>query len=273
MSDHCIADGCVGQTGQHRDLNGSHNITRSCAKHGEAKHAVAFGIDEHLHESARFRDRHGTKHRSHGQPGQAIRDAALPGLRLAQADAPQLRIGKHAERNLSVRGHATAAGDVVTDDEEIVDGDVQGAGVAAVAEFAISFVLMFAVLITSNHPRLTRATPFVAAALVAIFITFEAPLSGTSMNPARTFGSSVVGQIWTALWVYFTAPVLAMQCAAIIYRRSGRVVYCAKLHHHNSARCIFNCAFAELAARELGARANSSENAASKLPPHRIGCR
>ena len=147
-----------------------------------------------------------------------------------------------------------------------------GAGVAAAAEFAISFVLMLAVLITSNHPQLTRYTPFVAAALTAIFITFEAPLSGASMNPARTFASSVVGQIWTALWVYFTAPVLAMQCAAILYRRSGRVVYCAKLHHHNSARCIFNCAFGKLAARELGARANSSENAASNLQPHRMGC-
>jgi aquaporin Z len=129
-----------------------------------------------------------------------------------------------------------------------------GMGVAFAAEYAISFVLMLTILIVSNHPRLARYTPFFAAMLVATFITFEAPFSGMSMNPARTFGSAFVGQIWTALWIYFVAPVLAMQCAALAYRRAGRVTYCAKLHHHNGARCIFNCAFGELTAISLGAR-------------------
>jgi aquaporin Z len=121
-----------------------------------------------------------------------------------------------------------------------------GAGVAFAAEFAISFVLMLTILNVSNRAGLARYTPFFAATLVAFYITFEAPLSGMSMNPARTFGSAFVGQIWTGLWVYFTAPVLAMQLAALVYRRSGRIVHCAKLHHHNGARCIFNCAFDQL---------------------------
>ncbi|MGB8170187.1 MAG: aquaporin [Chthoniobacteraceae bacterium] len=121
-----------------------------------------------------------------------------------------------------------------------------GVGVAFAAEFTISFVLMLTVLNVSNHPRLSRYTPFFAATLVATFITFEAPLSGMSMNPARSFGSAFVGHIWTALWIYFTAPALAMLCAAVAYRRAGHVVYCAKLHHHNNARCIFNCAFGKL---------------------------
>jgi aquaporin Z len=121
-----------------------------------------------------------------------------------------------------------------------------GISAAFAAEFVISFVLMLTILNVSNHPRLACYTPFFAATLVATFITFEAPLSGMSMNPARTFGSALVGHIWTALWIYFTAPVLAMMCAAFAYRRTGRVVYCAKLHHHNGARCIFNCAFGEL---------------------------
>jgi aquaporin Z len=125
-----------------------------------------------------------------------------------------------------------------------------GIGVAFAAEFAISFVLMLTVLNVSNHARLARYTPFFAAMLVASYITFEAPLSGMSMNPARTFGSAFVGHVWTGLWIYFTAPVLAMQVAALVYRRSGRVVYCAKLHHHNGARCIFNCAFDQLAKLE-----------------------
>ncbi len=121
-----------------------------------------------------------------------------------------------------------------------------GSAVAFGAELGIAFVLMLTVLTVSNHPRMSRYTAFFAATLVATFITFEAPLSGMSMNPARTFGSAFVGHIWTSLWIYFTAPVLAMLGAASVYRRMGRVVYCAKLHHHNGARCIFNCAFGEL---------------------------
>src|SRR5436309_2716596 len=84
-----------------------------------------------------------------------------------------------------------------------------------------------------------------AGALVATYITLEAPFSGMSMNPARTFGSAFVGHLWTGLWIYFTAPVLAMQLAAMLYLHSKGVVYCAKYHHYNRHRCIFNCRFPE----------------------------
>lgn len=139
-----------------------------------------------------------------------------------------------------------------------------GIGAAFAGEFAISFVLMLTVLNVSNHARLARHTPFFAATLVATFITFEAPLSGMSMNPARTFGSAFVGHLWTGLWIYFTAPVIAMQFAALVYRRSGRVVYCAKLHHHNGARCIFNCAFGELAELEAARSPNADQRKAPR---------
>jgi aquaporin Z len=121
-----------------------------------------------------------------------------------------------------------------------------GIAVAFAAEFAISLVMMMAILNVSNLPRFARFTPFVSGTLVAAFVTFEAPLSGMSMNPARTFGSGFVGHIWTAFWIYLIAPVLAMQFAATIYRIQGRTVHCAKLHHHNGERCIFHCAFGRL---------------------------
>jgi len=84
--------------------------------------------------------------------------------------------------------------------------------------------------------------------LVATYITFESPISGMSMNPARTFGSAVVAHTWTALWVYFTAPPLGMLLAAQIYIRlkSSRSVACAKLSHYNNTRCIFRCNFNQL---------------------------
>jgi aquaporin Z len=125
-----------------------------------------------------------------------------------------------------------------------------GTGIAFLAESGMSFVLMSVVLRVSNTPYLARFTGLFAGALVATYITLEAPLSGMSMNPARSFGSALAAQLWTGLWIYFTAPVLAMQVAATIYLRCKGVVYCAKYHHHNRHRCIFNCRFNELLERE-----------------------
>lgn len=117
----------------------------------------------------------------------------------------------------------------------------EGALVAFVAEVVITFILMSVVLAVSNTERLAKYTGLFAGALVATFITFEAPLSGMSMNPARTLASALPGQIWNALWVYFTAPVLGMQLATTVYLRlKGKSqVACAKLHHQNPKRCIF----------------------------------
>ncbi len=116
-----------------------------------------------------------------------------------------------------------------------------GAGVAFLAELAISFLLMSVVLRVSSEPALARFTGFCAGALVALYITFEDPLSGMSMNAARSFGSALQADLWRGFWVYLTAPALGMLAAAALYARSRRVppVRCAKLHHENPYRCIF----------------------------------
>src|SRR5215831_15102448 len=85
-----------------------------------------------------------------------------------------------------------------------------GVGVAFVAEVLISFLQMSLVLRLSNTPRLARFTGLCAGAMVAMYISLEAPYSGMSMNPARTLASALPAQIWTAVWVYFTAPPLGM---------------------------------------------------------------
>src|SRR5438477_2972 len=149
----------------------------------------------------------------------------------------------------------------------------QGMAIAFIAEFAIAFVLMSVVLRVSNTPHIARYTGLFAGALVATYITLEAPFSGMSMNPARTFGSAFVGHLWTGLWIYFTAPVLAMQLAATLYLRGKGVVYCAKYHHYNRHRCIFNCRFNELLQREraiapvAGGVDAGSSNSQATTPP------
>lgn len=117
----------------------------------------------------------------------------------------------------------------------------RGSGVALVAEFIIAGILMLAVLSFSNHHSFAGYTGLVAGLLVATYITLEAPFSGMSMNPARTFGSALPPMIWDGLWVYLTAPPLGMLFAAELYlwRKGQQAVMCCKLHHNNDKRCIF----------------------------------
>ncbi len=120
-----------------------------------------------------------------------------------------------------------------------------GPTIAFFAEILISFVLMTVVLTVSNTKRFARWTGVFAGALVATYITIESPISGMSMNPARTFSSAAGANVWMSLWVYFIAPSVGMQLAAEVFRRlhPKPTITCAKLHHHNNQRCIFRCNF------------------------------
>ena len=117
-----------------------------------------------------------------------------------------------------------------------------GSIVAFAAEAAISFVMMLVVLTTSSHARAARFTGGMAAVLIACFITVEAPLSGMSMNPARTLGPDLVGDMFHGIWIYFVAPPLGMLAAAeaVTRLRCHRSIRCAKLYH-DTGHCIFGC--------------------------------
>lgn len=118
---------------------------------------------------------------------------------------------------------------------------IYGNAIAFLAELTISFGLMMTILFVSNRDQQARLTPYFVGALYATYLAFETPLSGMSMNPARTFGSALPASCWHAIWIYFTAPTLGMLAAAEIFLRvrGGAAPYCAKLHHANNKRCIF----------------------------------
>jgi len=124
-----------------------------------------------------------------------------------------------------------------------------GPALAFLAEAAISFGLMLTVLVVSNNPPLSRFTGIFAGILVAAYISLEAPISGMSMNPARSFASAGAGWVWTAFWVYLSAPLLGMIIAAQLFAglKGASKVLCAKLHHENDKRCIFRCNYMKAA--------------------------
>ena len=123
---------------------------------------------------------------------------------------------------------------------------MQGSAVAWIAELLMSGGMMLTVLLISNS-RIARLTGLCAGALVMTYIVVEAPISGMSLNPARTLGSAVAASAWSDLWIYFTAPPLGMLLASELYVRTRGMgaVLCAKLAHPRSGPCIFRCAYAQ----------------------------
>ncbi len=127
-----------------------------------------------------------------------------------------------------------------------------GALAAFIAEAVISAGLMYTVLGLSASRPLAAYTGLAAGMLIALYVTFEAPWSGMSMNPARSLASAAPAMMWQHLWIYFLAPILGMQAAATLHRWRGPRVACAKLMHTPHERCI-HCGYEP----GLGARATS----------------
>jgi aquaporin Z len=109
---------------------------------------------------------------------------------------------------------------------------------AATGELAISFLTLSILLAVSARPTWMRATGLVAGVVVMLNIVVEDPLSGMSMNPARSLGPALVAGNLTAIWIYLLVPPVAMQLAAALHRLL-RTPGCAKLNHSPRVRCLF----------------------------------
>ena len=124
---------------------------------------------------------------------------------------------------------------------------VPGSGgvlIAFLSELSMSALLMLAILESASRPQLARYTGLLAGFLVFVFISIEAPLSGTSINPARSIASAVPAHQWSAFWLYLLAPLLGMQLAATIFtgKTAANKIPCAKLCHSSKRPCI-HCGF------------------------------
>jgi aquaporin Z len=96
-----------------------------------------------------------------------------------------------------------------------------GTAVAFIAEMVISFLLIIVVLFTEKG-KLAKYTSYFVSALITIYITFEAPYSGMSINPARTFSSAIVAGQWKVFWLYCIAPTIGMLLGGLIYKLSPK---------------------------------------------------
>jgi aquaporin Z len=120
-----------------------------------------------------------------------------------------------------------------------------GPWVAFIVEIVIAFFMMTMILITSNNAKTASYTGVIAGFFVMAYVILSGPISGFSMNPARSLASAVPSGHYNSFWIYMTAPFIGMFSAAAIYQYFKGVVHCAKMHHTKFYDCIFNCEYCE----------------------------
>lgn len=89
---------------------------------------------------------------------------------------------------------------------------------AVAVEAGLTAGLLFVVFVCVSHPTTARWTPAVVVPVLTGLIYAGAPLTGASMNPARTFGPYLVLGTFTSIWIYFVGPLLGAIVAWAAYR-------------------------------------------------------
>jgi len=85
-------------------------------------------------------------------------------------------------------------------------------------EVILTFFLMFVIItVSTNQDRVGSFSGVAIGGVVALGILLGGPISGGSMNPARSFGPAFVGLIWTDHWVYWIGPVMGSALGALVY--------------------------------------------------------
>jgi aquaporin Z len=85
-------------------------------------------------------------------------------------------------------------------------------------EVILTFVLMFVILAAVVDARAHKMGGFVVGMAVAAGICAAGPLTGASMNPARSLGPALVGGYWEMHYAYWIAPIAGAALAGLVYR-------------------------------------------------------
>lgn len=92
-------------------------------------------------------------------------------------------------------------------------------GSAFVYETILTAFLMFVIVAVATDTRAVGAAAAIAiGGTVGLDALFGGPVTGASMNPARSLGPALAAGEWTDLWIYLTAPVLGAAIGALAYQ-------------------------------------------------------
>lgn len=86
-------------------------------------------------------------------------------------------------------------------------------------EVLLSAALMFVIIAVATDTKAVGAPAALAIGFtVAVDALWGGPISGASMNPARSFGPALIAGVWTDQWIYWIAPVIGAIIGAVAYQ-------------------------------------------------------
>lgn len=89
-------------------------------------------------------------------------------------------------------------------------------------ETVLTFILMLVIVAVATDTRaIGQAAAIAIGGAVALGSLVGGPISGASMNPARSIGPAIIAGDLSSLWVYLTAPFVGAVLAVLLYRRLG----------------------------------------------------
>ena len=92
-------------------------------------------------------------------------------------------------------------------------------GQAFLWEMVLTFFLMFVIMAVATDTRAVgEAAAIAIGGTVGLDAMFAGPITGASMNPARSTGPALVSGNLHALWLYILAPIVGASLAAVAYQ-------------------------------------------------------
>ena len=106
-------------------------------------------------------------------------------------------------------------------------------------EIVTTFCLVVGLCFFIAYRKIRAYTPAMIPFLYAIMVPLEADISGTSTNPARSLGPSVISGVWEGWWIYWVGPLIGMLLAIIVCSFFARRIEVAKLYYFESENRTF----------------------------------
>jgi aquaporin Z len=122
-----------------------------------------------------------------------------------------------------------------------IPGENYSTETVVMGEMVTTFALVAGLCVFIGLRHLRPFTPFMIPFLYAVMVPLEAPISGTSTNPARTFGPALISGQWQEWWIYWVGPIAGTLVAVVVCNSLARRIEVAKLYHfENDRRRIFH---------------------------------
>lgn len=117
---------------------------------------------------------------------------------------------------------------------------VPGAGystrTALIGEVITTFALVAGLCVFIGFRKLRPYTPALMPPLFSFMVYAEAPMSGTSCNPARSLGPAIISGQWNGWWIYWVGPMFGALLATLACSFLAKRIEMAKLYRFDSDR-------------------------------------